>query len=302
MQQLPSTNALRSFQVSARCLSFTQAARELHVTQGAVSHQVKALEELLGVALFLRVKQKLQLTELGRGYLSYVNEALALLRTGHEYLNESNQSGVLTVSVSPNFASKWLVHRLGSFIAAHPDIELRVSASMGHVDLFNSDIDLAIRHGDNQWPDLQVTKLCDETIFPVCSPGYLARHPQLQQAEDLTALPLLHDRSRGDWPRWFAFAGVEMGDLVTGPQFDQTSMVLDAAVEGQGVALARSALAARDLLSGRLVRLFAPAMPAPFGYYLVCATAAVDRSKVQRFKTWMLQQAKEEVSRLIAKN
>ncbi|MCJ8340656.1 MAG: transcriptional regulator GcvA [Pseudomonadales bacterium] len=300
MQPLPSINALRSFQTSARCLSFTQAARELHVTQGAVSHQVKALEELLGVALFLRVKQKLQLTELGRGYLSYVSEALALLQNGHEYLTGSKQSGILTVSVSPNFASKWLVHRLGSFINAHPDIELRISASMGHVDLLNSDIDLAIRHGDNHWPDLHVTKLCSETIFPVCSPSYLDQHPKLQQPTDLTKQVLLHDRSRRDWPRWFAFAGMELSELAVGPQFDQTSMVLDAAVEGQGVALARSALAARDLLSGRLLRLFPQAMPAPFGYYLVCSKAAANHSKVQRFIAWVLEQAEEEVSKLQA--
>lgn len=300
MQHLPSINALRSFQLSARCLSFTQAARELHVTQGAVSHQVKALEELLGVALFLRVKQKLQLTEQGRGYLGYVSEALSLLQNGHEYLTGSKQSGILTVSVSPNFASKWLVHRLGSFINAHPDIELRISASMGHVDLVNSDIDLAIRHGDNHWPDLHVTKLCSETIFPVCSPSYLDQHPELQQPADLTKQVLLHDRSRRDWPCWFAFAGIELGELVVGPQFDQTSMVLDAAVEGQGVALARSALAARNLLSGRLLRLFAQAMPAPFGYYLVCSKVAANHSKVQRFKTWVLEQAEEEVSKLQA--
>ena len=139
MRQLPSINALRAFHAAARCLSFTRAAQELNVTQGAVSHQVKGLEDILGVKLFRRIRQRLQLTEHGKGYLPFVREALDLLHAGNDYLTASQQSGVLTVSVSPNFAAKWLIHRLGDFIAANPDTELRISASMAHVDFSRSD-------------------------------------------------------------------------------------------------------------------------------------------------------------------
>lgn len=302
MRHLPSINALRAFHTSARCLSFTQAARELNVTQGAISHQVKGLEDILGVELFLRVKQRLQLTQQGKGYLPFVREALDLLQAGNDFLSASDQSGVLTVSVSPNFASKWLVHRLGDFITAHPDIELRVSASMQHVDIGRSDIDMAIRHGEGDWPDLDVTKLCPELIFPVCSPDFLERHGPLDHPSQLTELALLHDRSRQDWPMWFTAAGVSEATVPSGPQFDQTSMVIDAAVEGQGVALARSALAARDLLAGRLVRLFDIALPAPFAYFIVCPKTAAKTPKIMQFREWLLHEAQNDARKMALRN
>jgi LysR family transcriptional regulator, glycine cleavage system transcriptional activator len=299
MRYLPSINALRAFQASARSLSFTKAARELNVTQGAVSHQVKGLEERLGVKLFLRIRQRLQLTEAGKGYLPFVREALDLLQAGNDYLDASEKSGVLTVSVSPNFASKWLVPRLGDFLTAHPEIELRISASMQHVDLARSDIDMAIRHGVGDWPDLDVTRLCPEQIFPVCSPAFLERHSALETPQDLASLTLMHDRSRQDWPLWFAAAGVDKANVPTGPQFDQTSMVIDAAIEGQGIALARSALAARDLLAGRLVRLFDISLPAPFAYYVVCPKSAAKTSKIAQFRDWLLGEAKGDSEKLM---
>ncbi len=298
MRHLPSINALRAFHSSARCLSFTKAARELSVTQGAVSHQVKGLEENLGVKLFLRIKQRLQLTEAGKGYLPFVREALDLLQAGNDYLEGSEKSGVLTVSVSPNFASKWLVPRLGDFIAAHPEIELRIGASMKHVDLGRSDVDMAVRHGKGDWPDLDVTRLCPEQVFPVCSPDFLERHPKIGRPRDLEKLTLLHDRSRPDWPLWFSAAGVSEAKIPSGPQFDQTSMVIDAAIEGQGVALARSALAARDMVAGRLIRLFDIALPAPFAYFIVCPKTVARTPKIIQFRSWLLKEAKEDSDQL----
>ena len=302
MRHLPSMNALRAFHTSSRCLSFTRAAQELNVTQGAVSHQVKGLEELLGVKLFHRIRQRLQLTEQGKGYLPFVREALDLLQAGNDYLAASYQSGVLTVSVSPNFAGKWLVHRLGEFISTHADIELRISASMQHVEFGHSDIDLAIRHGDGNWPDLSVTRLCPEQIFAVCSPSFLHRNGPLTEPEILTEKVLLHDRSRQDWPLWFAAAGVSDARVPSGPQFDQTSMVIDAAVEGQGIALARSALAARDLLAGRLIRLFDITLPAPFAYYIVCPKAVAMMPKIKLFKDWLLDEAQKDARKLALRN
>ncbi len=302
MRYLPSTNALRAFQTSARCLSFTRAAEELNVTQGAVSHQVKGLEELLGVKLFHRVRQRLQLTEHGKGYLPFVREALDLLQAGNDHIAQSYLGGVLTVSVSPNFAGKWLVHRLGEFISTHPEIELRISASMQHIEFGYTDIDLAIRHGDGNWPDLNVTRLCPEQIFAVCSPSFIERNGPLVEPETLTQKVLLHDRSRQDWPLWFATAGLSDVQVPSGPQFDQTSMVIDAAVEGQGIALARSALAARDLLAGRLIRLFDITLPAPFAYYIVCPKAAAMMPKIKQFKDWLLDEAQMDARKLALQN
>jgi LysR family glycine cleavage system transcriptional activator len=298
MRHIPSINALRAFQASARCLSFTQAAEELNVTQGAVSHQVKGLEDQLGVKLFLRIKQRLQLTEQGKGYLPFVREALDMLLAGNDYLDADQKSGVLTVSVSPNFASKWLVHRLGEFIEAHPDIELRISASMQHVDFGRSDIDMAIRHGDGVWPDLDVTRLCPEQEFPVCSPTFIESHGPIEKPSDILAVPILHDLSRPDWPMWFDVAGVGEAQIPAGPQFNQTSMVIDAALEGHGVALARSALAARSLLSGRLVRLFDVSLPAPFAYYIVCPKSVSAMPKIILFREWLLSEAQLDARRM----
>ena len=291
MRDLPSTMALRAFEVSARTLSFTEAARELNLTQGAISHQVKNLEEQLGVKLFHRDRQRLRLSDDGTAYLPFVREAVDRLRAGAEFLTAREDSGVLTVSVSPNFAAKWLVHRLGDFIAGHPEIDLRISASMDHVDFARNDVDMAVRHGTGDWPDLHITPLAREEIFPVCSPTLLQSGPPLERPEDLANHVLLHDLSRNDWPLWFAAAGVEPIDASRGPQFDQTSMVIDAAVEGQGVALARRVLAARDLIAGRLVRPFDITLPAPYGYFIACPKPAADRAKIALFRDWLVAEA-----------
>ena len=166
-RRLPSLNALRAFEAAARHESFTKAAADLNVTQGAVSHQVKALEAELGLKLFLRESKRLILTDPGRAYLEVVRDAFDRLAAGTEHLLQRENAGVLTVSMSPNFAAKWLIHRLGDFVATHPGIELRVSASMQHIDFAREDVDLAIRHGEGDWPGLHVTRLCTESLFPV---------------------------------------------------------------------------------------------------------------------------------------
>ncbi len=298
MRDLPSTTALSAFEVSARTLNFTEAARELNLTQGAISHQVKNLEDRLGVKLFHRDRQRLRLTESGAAYLPYVREAIDRLRAGTEFLAARADSGILTVSVSPNFAAKWLVHRLGDFIVNHPDIDLRISASIDHIDFARDDVDMAVRHGTGDWPDLDVVPLAREEIFPVCSPSLLQSGPPLDAPADLAGHVLLHDLSRNDWPLWFAAAGVEPIDVSRGPQFDQTSMVIDAAVEGQGVALARRVLAARDMVAGRLVRLFDVALPAPYGYFIVCPKPWAELPKITRFRQWLVEEAESDIRKL----
>src|SRR3954468_2578894 len=183
--RLPPLNALKAFEAAARHESFTRAAEELCVTQGAVSHQVKALEEELAIKLFNRERQRLIITEPGRDYLGVVRDALDRIAIGTERLLQRQNSGVLTVSTSPDFAAKWLVHRLGHFAEAHPGIDLRVSGTLHHVDFAREEVDLAVRHGEGSWPGLEVVRLCSEQLFPVCSPKLMTGRNRLRQPADL---------------------------------------------------------------------------------------------------------------------
>src|SRR3954471_131288 len=191
-RRLPPLNALKAFEAAARYESFTRAAEELCVTQGAISHQVKALEEELGVKLLNRERQRLLITEAGREYLIVVRDALDRIAVGTERLVQRQRSGALTISTSPDFAAKWLVHRLGRFAEAHPDIDLRVSATMHHVDFAREDVDFAVRHGDGRGAGLHVERLCSEQLFPVCSPKLLEGRRRLREPADIAKFPLLH--------------------------------------------------------------------------------------------------------------
>lgn len=297
-RRLPPLNALKAFEAAARYESFTRAAEELCVTQGAVSHQVKALEAELGLKLFNRERQRLVITEAGRAYLEVVRDALDRIAAGTERLLQRQSAGALTVSTSPNFASKWLVHRLGRFAEAHPGIDLRVSASLHHVDFAREDVDVAIRHGNGQASGLHVTRLCAEVLAPVCSPKLLRGRNGLRAPADLARHTLLHVDDRNDWVKWLDAAGVRNIDLSRGPVLNQASMTLDAAVDGQGVALARSALAAWDLITGRLVRPFELALPVPYAYWIVCPKATTKLPKIATFRDWLLAEAAEDQRRL----
>src|SRR5262245_19786621 len=206
LRRLPSLNALKAFEAAARHESFTKAANELAVTQGAVSHQVKALEAELGLRLFNRERQRLIITDAGRNYLEVVRDAFDRLAVGTYRLLQLQKSGVLTVTTSPNFAAKWLVHRLGRFTEAHPDIDLAISASPQHVDFAREDIDLAIRHGEGEWPGLSVTRLCVEELFPTCSPKFLRGRAALRSPADLGRHTLLHVTDRREWGKWLEAA------------------------------------------------------------------------------------------------
>ncbi len=297
-RQLPPLNALKAFEAAARHESFTRAAEELCVTQGAVSHQVKALEAELGLKLFNRQPQRLVITEAGRDYLVVVRDALDRIAMGTERLLQRQSTGVLTVSTSPNFASKWLVHRLGRFAEAHPTIDLRVSATLHHVDFAREDVDVAVRHGDGTAPGLDITRLWTEELFPVCSPKLLRGRHALRRPADLAHHALLHLDHRQDWSKWLDAAGVKDADLSRGPVLNQASMVIDAAVDGQGVALARTGLAARDLICGRLVRPFSLALPVSYAYWIVCPKATAKLPKITTFREWLLAEAAEDARRL----
>lgn len=296
-RRLPTLNALKAFEAAARHESFTRAAEELFVTQGAVSHQVKALEAELGLKLFNRERQRLVITDAARAYLLVVRDAFDRIADGTERLLQRQRGGSLTVSTSPNFAAKWLVHRLGRFADMHPDIDLTVNASRQHVDFAREDIDVAIRHGDKGTSGLHVTRLCVEEIFPVCSPKILAK-AALKNPSDLARHTLLHVTDRKGWGEWLNFTDVKGVDPSRGPLLNEASMAIDAAVDAQGVVLARTALAAWDLIGGRLVRPFATAMPAPFAYWIVYPKVNAKLPKIVAFTEWLLAEAAEDTRQL----
>jgi LysR family glycine cleavage system transcriptional activator len=291
-RQLPSLTALRAFEAAARHLSFTRAAEELSVTQGAVSHQVKALEGELGFKLFLRQHQGLVLTEAGQHCQTVAREAFDRLAAGIARVRGRAQNSVLSVSVLPSFAAKWLMPRLPRFLSAHPEVDLRVSAFERLVKFDTEDVDLGVRLGSGTWPGMHAVLLMADEIFPVCSPRLLGA---LRRPRDLARANLIHMEGHNKWGEWLAKAGVAGVDLSRGVVFDQVSFGINAAIDGQGVVLARLSLVVEDLLAGRLARPFALTLPIDKPYYVVCPADTASLPKVQRFRDWMLAEAARDV-------
>lgn len=286
-RKLPPLNSIRTFEVAARHLSFTRAADELHVTQSAVSHQIKALEEFLGVKMFRRLNRALVLTDEGQEYLPLVRKAFDQLHEATRRLIDQEARGKLTVSVLPSFAARWLVPRLGRFVQACPEIDIRLMPTADLVDFDRDDVDIGIRYGRGRYPGLRVDRLLEEDVFPVCSPRLLGPPHPLKQPRDLQHHILMHDDGHGDWRTWLLSSGVDNVDPQRGPIFTDSSLLLQAAVAGQGVALARGALARDDLQCGNLVRPFELSLPVEFAYYLVCPEETADQPKVSAFRDWI---------------
>jgi LysR family transcriptional regulator, glycine cleavage system transcriptional activator len=298
-RRLPPLNGLKAFEAAARSGSFTRAAEELNVTQGAVSHQVKALEDTLGLKLFQRERQRVVLTEAGRDYLSVVRDALDQIAVGTERLLRRQEGGALTVSTSPDFAAKWLVNRLSRFSEKHPGVDLRISATTHYIDFARDDVDIAIRHGDGEWPGLDAQRLYSERLFPVCSPKLIAGRNRIVKAADLLKFPLLRLEDAKNWTRLFEMAGVKAA-VGPGPVLNRASMLIDAAIDGQGIALARTALAAWDLIAGRLVRPINASLKVAKTYWIACPRAASNVPKIATFRNWVLAEAAEDSRRLKA--
>jgi LysR family glycine cleavage system transcriptional activator len=286
-RDLPSLNAVRIFESAARHLNFTRAADELSVTQGAVSRQIKVLEEQLGLLLFERAGPKLSLTSAGEYYQGKVSEALTLLRRGTAELRQTTASPRLTVSVLPTFATKLLVPRIGDFERRNPRVSLRLAASYKLIDFATElDIDVAIRLGRGNWPGVHATRLTASHVFPVCNPS-VAR--KLRQPLDIVRQRRLVDNTIYDeWGRWFKAAGAadEPGDT---RQIDDDNMLLQAAIEGHGVMLARAIIAQDDLDTGRLVRPFDVSVLSSFQYYFVCLPERLEEPDIQAFYVWVRQ-------------
>jgi LysR family glycine cleavage system transcriptional activator len=290
---LPPLSALRAFEAAARHMSFSKAADELHVTPAAVSHQIHALEQDLGVRLFHRMNRSIELTASARVLLPGLTEAFTSIQASVRRLRAHNDTGTLTVTASPSFAAKWLVLRLHRFQEQHPEIDVRISATDGVIDLAKGDYDIAIRYGAGRYPGLEVELLLENEVFPACSPQLLANGPPMRSPQDLPAHALIHDQAVErdplvpTWSMWLKAAGVTNVPAVSGLSFNNMYLALDAAIAGHGVVLAQSTIAAADLAAGRLVRLFSLALPDPFAYYIVTVPGALERPKVRAFRDWL---------------
>jgi LysR family glycine cleavage system transcriptional activator len=291
---LPSLNALRAFEAAARHLSFKEAARELFVTRGAVSQQVKALESELGVPLFRRLTRQIVLTAEGQALLPKVRQAFQLISSASEGLMAGQQSATLTISTFPSFAAKWLVPRLGSFTEHHPEIDVRVGATPEVVNFARGGVDLAIRQGQGDYSGLHSDFLLHAELFPVCSPALLKGPLPLREPADLGRHHLLHHQRAAEWELWLRAHNVEGVDLSHGTRFSDDALVLEAAINGQGVAITREPLATADLAAGLLVRPFPHTIPDLFAYYLVCLPERANEPKIAAFREWIVQEMRED--------
>jgi LysR family glycine cleavage system transcriptional activator len=287
---LPSLNGLRAFEAAARHMSFTRAAAELSVTQTAISHQIRRLEDQLGIPLFVRRNRALELTREAQDYLPQVRSAFEDLRRATDRLRRPENDGVLTVSTTASLATKWLVTRVAAFQDANPGVEIRITTSAQLVDFQRDAVDMAVRYGRGTWPGLRADWLMAEDIFPVCSPTLAAT---LRRPEDLANHTLLHTTvSREDWQLWLTAAGLPVSIArQRGLMFDQSFMATQAAMDGLGVALGRRHLVESDIAAGRLVAPFDMVMPADAGYYVVAPLATAEMPKIARFRDWLVASA-----------
>lgn len=287
--RLPSLNGLRAFEAAARHLSFTLAASELNVTQTAISHQIRRLEEELGIRLFIRQNRALALTPEARDYLPGVRAAFNDLRLATDRLLRRDDDKVLTVSTIASLAAKWLLPRLTDFQEAHPGIDVRITTSTSLVDFQRDNVDAAIRYGRGQWAGLRADWLMADELFPVCSPSLLRSDEPLRTPGDLKDHVLLHTNSGDDWRLWLTAAGLPT-DISRQPglTFDMTFVTIQAAIDGMGVAMGRTSYVRDDIAKGRLVVPFKIALPADAGFYLVSPEGRREAPKLAAFRQWMI--------------
>lgn len=301
-RRLPPLNALRACEAAARHLSFTKAAAELNVTPAAVSHQVKSLEEILGVQLFVRLPRALQLTEAGQAALSLLSQGFDKLEQAVEGLRNHAASELLTISVSPSFGALWLVPRLEMFRREHPEIEIRIDGTDRLITLARDNADVTLRYGPGGYDGVQCDFLFDQFNTPVCSASLLDGNQPLRTPEDLRHHTLLHidwKDAEASWRMWLLAAGLQHIDPTRGPRFTQESMAVQAALDGNGVALVGDLLVAEHLAAGRLVRPFSLELSTPlsFSYFLLSRPQDADKPKINAFRKWLLKEAKQTSKR-----
>ena len=297
-RKLPPLNALRAFEAAGRHLSFMKAAAELNVTPAAISHQIKGLEDRLGTKLFRRAKRAIRLTEAGQACLPELRQGFDYLSSAMDRLKVIDESGPLTVSTAPSFAAKWLVPRLDRFRDRCPDVDVRLDASMDLIDFDRGDVDVGVRFGTGDYPGLETTLLLCEEVFPVCGPALLNGEHPLASPTDLRWQTLLHEDTHPfgeaypDWRMWLHAAGVRDVGYERGPRFSGPELVVQAAIDGQGVALGRGVVVANDIAAGRLVKPFEGTYPVNFAYHVVRPAGYDDRPKVGAFIAWLMDEAK----------
>lgn len=289
--RIPATQALRALEAVARTGSLTRAADAMHVTHGAISHQLKGLEDDLGVRLIERAGRGIRLTDEGERFAGRVRAALTDIAEAVREITEHNNPRQFRVSMMPSFAARWLLPRIGRFLAAHPDIDLDVRASTTLVDFRRDNVEAALRYGGGNYPGVASEHLLDDVYYPVCSPRLGGGRLPTRPAEISRYLLL---RSEDEfWQPWFRAAGLDWDEPTRGPTFNDASYLMQAAVDGQGIALARSSLIGNDIANGLLVRLFDIEVPSPFRYYLVYPPRLAASPKLQRFRAWI----QEEIAR-----
>lgn len=287
--RLPPLRSLRVLEAAVRHENYTRAAEELNLTHSAVSHQIHALEEALGVRLLERAGRRMRATDQGSQLALDVRETLDTLNTAVERVRGQDSANALTLSVLPSFAAAWLVARLGSFLELHPQIELRLESSAAVADFRNDGVDVAIRFGTGDYPGLISEKLFDDELFPTLSPA-LQKRLRLRKPGDLANAPLLRIRQSCPWAPWFAAASLDLPEPRRGPIFNDSELALQAAIQGQGVVLARGSLAVLKLRAGLLVAPFKQRVHSPQTCYLVYPPAHARKNSLQLFRTWLLDE------------
>jgi len=294
---MPPLNALKAFEATARHLSFTKAAAELHVTPAALSHQIRGLEDLLGLKLFFRRARAIELTDAARLIYPGIQTGFENLRQAVERLEPSRQDRVLVVSATPGLTAKWLAPKLYRFLARHPDIDTRISAGSSYVNFATDGVDVGIRLSAGNHPDLYVEKLSDEWLLPLCSPKLLDGAHPLRSPKDLVHFTLIQVDLPGvvpTWSDWFQMAGVDGIDSTRGLRLNVADHALDAASESAGVVLAYKLVASRDIGLGRLVVPFGPEIPLPGrSYFFVCQKGHEKRAPVKAFRDWIFAEIEE---------
>ncbi len=294
LNRLPPIGALRTLEAASRHLSFTKAANELYITQSAVSHQIRSIEKLWEFKLFERQGKHLIVTKEGQMIVPIVRDFLGSLNRVLTEITNSESRSSIRVSLVQSFAVKWLVPRLGKFNELYPDLSVWISTSDELVNFDRDEVDIAIRLGHGPWSDMHVELLLDEYVFPVCSPRFLVRLTPPEKPIDLLRYPLLYRHSFDNCPRWrdwFRDAGLIVRTLPRGSRFPDTSLSIQAAIDSQGIALARSAHVEKDLAANRLIKLFNVYSKSPVSYYIVCPHKTIIKPRINAFRKWLLQEA-----------
>jgi LysR family transcriptional regulator, glycine cleavage system transcriptional activator len=297
--RLPPLKALRAFEAAGRNLSFTLAARELNVTTGAVSRQIKLLEEFVGTALFKRANREVTLTAPGATYLEALTDVFARTHAATARIAAVRDNRGLRLSCTMTFSLRWLLPRLISFHTAQPGLDIQLTTSIKPVDLRVDDFDAAIRFGQGQWTDIVSHRLFGADLVPVCNPTLLLEGPPLRKLADLSRYTLLHSTARPDnWRKWLDAMGVQDIADNHGMHFESSSLAFQAAIEGMGIAMGQLQLVAEDLATGRLVMPFHCVVPDIDSFYLLYSDAAARVKAFQRFRNWLLEEARIDVARV----